>query len=219
MVRNKNNNKPSRISASGVALISASLIVIGALLASTNFISEKRLIAYDYMNTKMATAEVIDTSNVTVVEETNESNSEVPNSSAFDLTNYIGYLQIPKINFNRGFYALGASANNVEENIEVIAGSQMPDVKKGNLIIAGHSGTGWKAFFNELYQLNVGDQAQVVYQDKTYTYQITNIYKAQKIGKIAIKRDYTKTSLTLVTCTNNDSTTQTIYIAELIETT
>ena len=92
----------------------------------------------------------------------------------------------------------------------------MPDVDKGNLIIAGHSGTGWKAFFNDLYQLVEGDQAIVTYQNKRYTYQITNIYKEKKTGTIAIKRDYNKTSLTLVTCTNNDDTTQTVYIAELV---
>ena len=32
---------------------------------------------------------------------------------------------------------------------------------------------------------------------------------------IAIYRNYKKTTLTLVTCTNNDSNSQTIYIAEL----
>ena len=44
-----------------------------------------------------------------------------------------------------------------------------------------------------------------------------NIYKHPKTGTIAIYRNYDKTTLTLVTCTNNDSTTQTIYIAELQE--
>ena len=125
-------------------------------------------------------------------------------------------MEIPKINFNRGFYRIENPANNVEQNIQVIEGSTMPDVDKGNLIIAGHSGTGWKAFFNDLYQLVEGDQAIVTYQNKRYTYQITNIYKEKKTGTIAIKRDYNKTSLTLVTCTNNDDTTQTVYIAELV---
>ena len=50
---------------------------------------------------------------------------------------------------------------------------------------------------------------------KTYTYKITNIYTQPKVGKIAIYRNYDKTTLTLITCTNHDSTTQTIYIAEL----
>ena len=95
-------------------------------------------------------------------------------------------------------------------------GSNYPDVDKGNFILAGHSGTGWKAFFNDLYKLSAGDTAKITYKDKTYTYQITNIYKQPKTGKLAIYRNYDKTTLTLITCTNNDSTTQTIYIAELI---
>ena len=97
----------------------------------------------------------------------------------------------------------------------IIEGSTYPNVKKGNFIIAGHSGTGWKAFFNELYRLNIGDEAYVTYKGKKYTYKFTNIYKQPKTGKIAIYRNYDKTTLTLVTCTNNDETTQTVYIAEL----
>ena len=54
--------------------------------------------------------------------------------------------------------------------------------------------------------------------NKKYTYKIVNIYTQPKVGNIAIYRDYSKTTLTLITCTNNDSTTQTIYIAELIKT-
>ena len=67
----------------------------------------------------------------------------------------------------------------------------------------------------DLYKLNKGDKAIVAYKGKTYTYKITNIYTQPKVGKIAIYRNYDKTTLTLITCTNHDSTTQTIYIAEL----
>ena len=101
------------------------------------------------------------------------------------------------------------------KNILVVEGSSYPTKEKGNLILAGHSGTGWKAFFNDLYKLNKGDKAIVTYKGKTYTYKITNIYTQPKVGKIAIYRNYDKTTLTLITCTNHDSTTQTIYIAEL----
>ena len=54
----------------------------------------------------------------------------------------------------------------VEKNILVVAGSTYPDIEKGNLILAGHSGTGWKAFFNDLYKLAVGDQLIVNYKNK-----------------------------------------------------
>ena len=119
-------------------------------------------------------------------------------------------------NLTKGFLDNRSSENDVEKNILVVEGSNYPDVDKGNFILAGHSGTGWKAFFNDLYKLSAGDTAKITYKDKTYTYQITNIYKQPKTGKLAIYRNYDKTTLTLITCTNNDSTTQTIYIAELI---
>ena len=90
----------------------------------------------------------------------------------------------------------------------------MPDVKGGNLIIAGHSGTGPLAFFNDLYKLNKKDRIYVYYNNKKYAYKIVNIYKQKKTGKIKLYRNKKKTTLTLVTCTNNNKNTQTIYVAE-----
>ena len=150
-------------------------------------------------------------------EEKNNQTEEKKEGLSGEITNdYIGYLNIPKINLTKGFLDNRSSENDVEKNILVVEGSNYPDVDKGNFILAGHSGTGWKAFFNDLYKLSAGDTAKITYKDKTYTYQITNIYKQPKTGKLAIYRNYDKTTLTLITCTNNDSTTQTIYIAELI---
>ena len=129
---------------------------------------------------------------------------------------YIGYLTIPKINLTKGFLDKRSSENDVEKNILVVDGSNYPDKEKGNLILAGHSGTGWKAFFNDLYRIQQGDTAYITYKGKKYVYSFINIYTQPKVGKLAIYRDYDKTTLTLITCTNNDSTTQTVYIAELI---
>ena len=109
-----------------------------------------------------------------------------------------------------------SSENNVDKNLLVVSGSNYPDTEKGNFIIAGHSGTAWNSFFNELYKLEGDDRVFISYQGKKYEYTITRIYTQPKIGKIAIYRDYEKTTLTLITCSNNDSTTQTIYIAELV---
>ena len=105
--------------------------------------------------------------------------------------------------------------NAVEKNILVINGSNYPDVEYGNFILAGHSGTGWKAFFNELYRLQLNDEAYVTYKGRKYTYHLVNIYKQPKIGKVAIYRNHDVRTLTLITCTNYDQTTQTIYILEL----
>lgn len=206
--------KEKRISPSVVAIIGAVLTLTGGFFVSYNYIQSKRVYAYDYM------ANIFYKSNedkeiASQITEETEGQSEQPEESDTYTDDYIGYLTIPKINLNKGFVDKRSSENDVEKNIMVIEGSTYLDVERGNFILAGHSGTGWKAFFNELYRLNVGDEAYVTYKGKKYTYKITNIYKQNKTGKIAIYRNYNKTTLTLVTCTNNDEATQTVYIAEL----
>ena len=213
MAKNKKLNKKKRISPSTVALIGAFVITIGGFFILYNFISDKKLFAYDYMNEQIydnRETEIYDvnTTEVNTDEETNTKNYQ-------DIESYIGYLEIPKIKFKRGFYNITSKLNTVEANIEIIKGSDMPDVTNGNLIIAGHSGTGWKAFFKNLYKLEVGDEAIVTYAGINYKYKITNIYKQKNTGTVSIKRNYDKTTLTLITCTKDDSSTQTIYIAEL----
>ena len=209
-VRKPNKNK--RISPSETAFIGAIITLIGGFFISYNYIESQKIMAYDYMANAF-----YDGNQVTVAENENNQTEEKKVGLSGEITNdYIGYLNIPKINLTKGFLDNRSSENDVEKNILVVEGSNYPDVDKGNFILAGHSGTGWKAFFNDLYKLSAGDTAKITYKDKTYTYQITNIYKQPKTGKLAIYRNYDKTTLTLITCTNNDSTTQTIYIAELI---
>ena len=216
MFKRNQEYKKKRISPSVVAIVGAILTLTGGFFVSYNYIQSKKVYAYDYManvfyesNEKENTDEENN-----IVESEGEEETETEESDTYT-DDYIGYLTIPKINLNKGFVDKRSKENDVEKNIMIIEGSTYPNVKKGNFIIAGHSGTGWKAFFNELYRLNIGDEAYVTYKGKKYTYKFTNIYKQPKTGKIAIYRNYDKTTLTLVTCTNNDDTTQTVYIAEL----
>ena len=210
MVKKHNNKKQEkRISPEMIAIIGSITILIGGFFLSYNYIQSKKVMAFDYISNIFyeQNQEIIVSDGEQEVEE-EEDLGEVTN-------NYLGYLSIPKINLKKGFLDKRSPDNDVEKNILVVEGSSYPTKDKGNLILAGHSGTGWKAFFNDLYKLNKGDQAIVTYKGKTYTYKITNIYTQPKVGKIAIYRNYDKTTLTLITCTNHDSTTQTIYIAEL----
>ena len=55
-----------------------------------------------------------------------------------------------------------------------------------------------------------------IYNNKKYTYKIVNIYNQTKKGSLNIYRDTNKTTLTLITCTKDDKTNQTVYILELI---
>lgn len=130
---------------------------------------------------------------------------------------FIGYLEIPKIGLKQGFVDKNSIHNNVEENITILKEATYPD-QLGNFIIAAHSGTGAIAYFNELYRLQEHDTIYIYYKNKKYTYEIVRIYDQPKNGTIKIYRDQTKSTVTLITCTNNNDTTQTVYIASQIVT-
>ena len=209
---NKNTKRKKRISPTVVAFIGTIIMIIGGFFLSYNYVKSKKVMAYDYMNNVFFT-----NASENGIEEENiisDSDTGVPDVSV-DPNQYIGTLIIDKIGFNKGFYPKESELNDVEKNLLLVKESDYPNVPKGNLIIAGHSGDSWKSFFNDLYKLSVGDTAKVVYNNRTYTYKFVNIYKAPKVGNISIYRNQNRTTLTLVTCTNFDSTTQTIYIGEL----
>ena len=211
MVRKQDNRKQKRISSSTIAVIGSVILLIGGFFLSYNYVQSKRVMAYDYMANVFYQAEEVE-----ILEHDGELQEEQKEEELGEVTNeYIGYLTIPKINLKKGFLDMRSKLNNIEQNITVIEGSSYPDKEKGNLIIAAHSGSGWKAFFNDLYKLSTGDKAEISYKGKKYTYKIVNIYKQQKTGTIAIYRNYDKTTLTLITCTNFDKATQTVYVAEL----
>lgn len=146
-----------------------------------------------------------------------EEEVETPVQSGNGRYDYIGFLRIPSINLDRGFVSLDNPYNYVNYNIQLIRGSDMPDVKNGNLILAGHKGTSSVSYFSKLHNLSLGAQAQVEYNNKTYSYKLVNIYNVAKDGTVEIVRDPTKKTLTLITCTHLSKTEQTVYIFELID--
>ena len=216
MERN-NNNKNAK-----VAVIGTIILMISTFALGYNYIHEKKIVAFDYMTDVLVSSdesnqEPIDTVSVEEVEEVVADESESINTDSSIYYDYIGYLEIPKIGLKKGFVDKNSPYNDVEQNLFVALASTYPDVEGGNLIIAGHSGTGYKAFFRDLYQLQKNDEAFVTYQNIRYHYKIVNIYQQKKTGKIAVYRDYDKTTLTLVTCTKDDDEHQTVYILELVD--
>ena len=129
--------------------------------------------------------------------------------------NYIGVLEIPKINIKRGFLNSKDKGNNVNKNLQVIKGSDMPNVKNGNLIIAAHSGNSYISYFKNLHKLSNDDVAYVYFNNIKYTYKVAGKYDAEKNGKVTIHRDNKKNTLTLITCSQTDKTKQIVYILEL----
>lgn len=219
--RNKKiNRKKHEVSSNTIAIISSIVILLGGFIFSYNYTKSKKILAYEYMNnifaeesTKKKKIEAKENEEPKIEEEIN--GEEENKKATYD---YIGYLEIPKIKLKKGFVSKKSRDNNVEKNIFIVDQADYPDKKNGNFIIAAHSGTGWKAFFNDLYQLEKNNDIYVTYKNKKYLYKIADIYTQKKTGTIAIYRDYNKKTLTLVTCTNNDDTTQTVYIAYLEQT-
>lgn len=129
---------------------------------------------------------------------------------------YIGYLRVSEIGLDKGFTSLDNPYNYVNYNVQLIKGSDMPNVKNGNLILAGHNGTSSVGYFNKLHNLKLGATAQVEYNNKTYNYKLVDIYNVTKDGTVEIKRDPNVKTLTLITCTYQSKTEQTVFIFELI---
>lgn len=129
----------------------------------------------------------------------------------------LAILEIDKIHLKKELFALDSTLNTVSENIEVIKGSTMPDVKYSNLILAAHSGNSSIAYFSNLNQLEIGDTAGVYYKNNKYIYILVNTYSEQKDGTITIHRGSKKSNLTLITCNKQNKELQDVYIFELIK--
>ena len=204
-----------------IVVFGVTLILVGLIFLSSNYLNEKRDLAYQYMNNLLLeNREIVNLSEEVGIMETTSSLEETTTQEKQEyvdpyLKYYIGTIEIPKINLSKRFTDINSKYNTVNKNVQVVETSTYPDVDKGNFILAAHSGTSYLAYFRNLYKLGLGDMAYVNYNNKRYAYKIVDIYEQEKTGQIAIYRDTNKTTMTLVTCTKDSKTKQTIYILEL----
>ncbi len=194
---------------------------IGMILLSYNYILSKRDLAFEKINLKISENKDIEVKNINNKKEKSKSNNQTsdntvqkkkPKNINFD---YIGTLEIPKINLTKGFVDMNSKHNTVDYNLQILIPSSYPDVDGGNFIIASHSGSSSISYFKNLYKLSVGDNVNIYYKNTKYIYKIENIYEEPKNGYVDIYRDPNITTLTLITCTKNNDNTQTIYICYL----
>lgn len=211
MLKRKENNKICR--KSQLLIVGSLLILIGVSILGTKLFLNFR------ENKKDQTAidsfyewqEVI----ATEPEIPKEDTKNQPGSN-YNQANYIAVLKIPKIGLERGLFSKTSANNNVNWNIQIIKESDMPDVDKGNLILAGHSGNDKTSHFRNLHKLSTNDIVSVFYGGNEYKYKIVNSYEVEKNGVAHIVRNGEKTTLTLITCKSN-SNKQIIFISELVE--
>ena len=131
--------------------------------------------------------------------------------------NYIALLEIPAISLKQGFYSKGSNLNNVNKGIQILKVSDMPDKEKGNTILASHSGNCNVCYFKNLYKLKEKDLIYIYHKDIKFTYEVVKKYLEVKDGDIWIKRDNSKTTLTLTTCSQQEKGKQIVIISNLIK--
>ena len=189
-------------------IVGSLLFIIGISIVSFNFITkfniqneEKKAIEEFYIQEEK--------------EENNETTIESEDKTQ-DKTDYIGILKIPKINLIRGLVSPDSKYNNVDYNIQIIDGSDMPNVTNGCFILAAHSGNASISYFKNLNKLSVGDNVSLDYANNTYNYKIVKIYEVEKTGKVKIERNHDKTTLVLITCKHNTNK-QIVLVANLME--
>jgi len=129
---------------------------------------------------------------------------------------YTAILEIPSINLRKGLYDIKSKNNSVDKNLQILTPSSFPNVKGSNLIIAGHSGTGSLAFFDDLKKLKIGSESYIYYENVKYIYKVVDIYEIEKTGEAEIIKDYNATSLVFITCKVNTNK-QIVIISNLIK--
>ena len=215
--------KKLKIKNSTIILIGIVLILIGLTLGLSEYFKEKKNKAFTEMNVLLyenEMPEVIETESEYGTEEEPTIDENIVDDSSNQTEgikyDYIGTLEIPKINLKNGFLDISSRYNNVDYNVTVINGSTFPDQDNSNLILAAHSGNCYICYFDSLYKLSNGDIAYINYNNVKYSYELVKSYEVEKDGTVAIYKDSNKSGLVLITCTRNSNTKQTVYIFDLI---
>ena len=203
----------SKLSNRTIVIIGFIVIIAGLLLVSGDYLKSKKDKAYREVSVSLYVDSDEGTQDNTP--QNVDSGAEENQAPVTDYHGYLGILTIDKINLTQGFYDKDNPDNNVSKNITFLDPTNYPDEENGNVILVSHSGTSSIAYFKNLYKLQVGDTARIDYKGKVYTYKIDDIYTENKDGKVTIYRDTNRSTLTMITCTKNDNTKQTIYIAYL----
>lgn len=205
----------SNLSNKTIVIIAFFAVITGLLLISSDYLKSKKDQAYQKISVSLFVQNDNEKQDNTPqnVEETPTTTE--PTTPVQNPTGYIGVLTISKIDLSQGFFDKSNPDNNVSKNITILQISNYPNEQNGNVILVSHSGSSHIAYFKHLYQLSVGDVAQIEYKGKIYTYKIANIYNETKDGNVTIYRDTSKSTLTMITCTKNDNTKQTVYISYL----
>lgn len=141
---------------------------------------------------------------------------EETSSEVVQEENYIGILEIPKINLKKGLVDKNSPSNNVNKNIYTLKETTLPDERiNSHIILASHSGNSYISYFKNLKKLDMKDKVYFYYKNVKYIYEITNRYEIDKTGTTELKIT-NKSDITLITCISGTNK-QVVYVANLID--
>lgn len=112
----------------------------------------------------------------------------------------IGYIDIPKINVKLPIYH-GVTDKVLEKGVAHLPNTAFPIGGVGNhSVLSAHTGYPTQVFFDNLNELEIGDEIKVSVLDETLTYAVTakNIVKPDNISLLSV--DEEKDLLSLITC-------------------
>ena len=124
---------------------------------------------------------------------------------------YLGILEIPKLNLKQGFYNIDSKNNDVNKSVMLLKNSVMPDNVNSTIILAAHSGNSYVGYFKNLDKLNIEDKINIYYQKNKYQYTVTNIYELDKNGHILVDKNIHENILVLTTCSKNEEKQLVVY--------
>ena len=90
--------------------------------------------------------------------------------------------------------------------------------ERTNFILASHNGSSSVSYFNNLSKMHQNDIINIYYNGIKYIYKYYHSYEVLKTGEINIERDKTISTITLITCKENDDNHQVVYLGYLINT-
>lgn len=137
-------------------------------------------------------------------------NDEITSVSDEVNNDYYGYLIIPSISMNLGFYYYDDERNNVNQNVTLIKYNI-----ENTYILAAHSGHGYLAYFNDLRYLKVDDEIILKFKNQENHYKIKRIRNEIKDGSINILNE--KNQVILTTCNQVKKGYQLIIEASLVK--
>lgn len=190
--RKENKSNKSLVILGSLFLISGLSLIVLTIYTTFKTKSEEDIALDNFYIEEKQIENTDDTTTEDVVEEKKDT-----------FINYVAVLRIPKINLKRGLVDRDSKYNNIKYNIMIHKESDTPDKEASNVILVAHSGTAGVAYFRNVDKLSLNDEIYLDYNSKTYSYKINNIYDIEKTGIAPIRKETTKSTITLITCRHN----------------